>query len=215
MKNGAVSCHTGHFYLEYEPPEGFLEGRIEFSADYWKLGISIYKMLTGHFPFKNEQSIIDDEIPHLQELEISQEAKEILKSLLNKNLFERLGSRKNPRKIKQDLFFKELDWNKLENGQIKPPFKPIVVKNFSINITIKFRILLTFKLKKSSFDVSNFDSELQGKNWDGIELDLENLSEYIEKDFEIISDTVVLNIDLKRLIGSGGFGNVNKTFLFF
>jgi serine/threonine protein kinase len=78
MKNGAVSCHTGHFYLEYEPPEGFLEGRIEFSADYWKLGISIYKMLTGHFPFKNEQSIIDDEIPHLQELEISQEAKEIL-----------------------------------------------------------------------------------------------------------------------------------------
>jgi len=159
MKNGAVSCHTGHFYLEYEPPEGFLEGRIEFSADYWKLGISIYKMLTGHFPFKNEQSIIDDEIPHLQELEISQEAKEILKSLLNKNLFERLGSRKNP--------------------------------------------------------ISNFDSELRGKNWDGIELDLENLSEYIEKDFEIISGTVVLNIDLKRLIGSGGFGNVNKKFLLF
>jgi hypothetical protein len=90
-----------------------------------------------------------------------------------------------------------------------------VVKNFSINITIKFRILLTFKLKKSSFDVSNFDSELRGKNWDGIELDLENLPEYIEKDFERISGTVVLNIDLKRLIGSGGLGNVNKTFLFF
>ena len=130
MKNGAVSSIARHI-LEYEPPEIYTNDRYtEYSADYWALGISIFKMLTGHFPFLNKESIINDDIPVIKNAEISKEAIEILKNLLNKNLFDRLGSRKNPKKIKQDLFFKEINWNALEKREIEPPFKPRVVKNF-------------------------------------------------------------------------------------
>ena len=115
---------------EYAPPELIptLDRRLEFSFDFWTLGISIYKMLTGNYPFLDTESIMNDDIPRLQELSISNEAKEFLKNLLNKNLFERLGSKQNPKNVKQDPFFNEINWEKLENGELEPPFKPVVVK---------------------------------------------------------------------------------------
>ena len=87
-------------------------------------------MFTRKLPFLNKQSILNDEVPGLQELEISSEAKELILSLLNKDLFKRLGSLKNPKKIKEEPFFREINWEKLENGEIEPPFKPIVVNIF-------------------------------------------------------------------------------------
>ena len=128
MTDGAVTTSGKYQILEYEPPEIYTNNsHIEYSADYWALGISMYKMFTGNFPFLNRESIINGEIPEIINIEISKEAIDIIKSLLNKNLFERLGSRKNPKKIKQDLFFQEIDWIAIENLEIKPPFKPNVV----------------------------------------------------------------------------------------
>ena len=115
---------------EYQPPEIFINNRIDHSADFWALGISIYKMLTGNFPFLNIESIENGEIPYLQQLEISDEAKEFIRNLLNKNQFERLGSRKNPNHVKNASFFNEIIWEKIEKCEIDPPFKPIVVIEF-------------------------------------------------------------------------------------
>jgi len=115
---------------EYQPPEIFINNRIDHSADFWALGISIYKMLTGNFPFLNIESIENGEIPYLQQLEISDEAKEFIRNLLNKNQFERLGSRKNPNHVKNASFFNEIVWEKIEKCEIDPPFKPIVVIEF-------------------------------------------------------------------------------------
>ena len=128
MENGAVITRGRHDILEYEPPELYTNNfHIEYSADYWTLGILIYKMFTGNFPFLNTESIINDDVPEMNNIDISDAGREIIKNLLNKNLFERLGSRKNPKKIKQDSFFKEIDWDALEKLEIKPPFKPNVV----------------------------------------------------------------------------------------
>ena len=118
---------------------------IEYSVDYWRLGLIIYQMFTGKLPFLNKQSILNDEIPGLQELEISSEAKELISSLLNKDLFKRLGSLKNPKKIKEEPFFKEINWKKLKNGVIEPPFKPIVVNIFE-----------DFMIKSNSFIILIF-----------------------------------------------------------
>ena len=118
---------------------------IEYSVDYWRLGLIIYQMFTGKLPFLNKQSILNDEIPGLQELEISSEAKELISSLLNKDLFKRLGSLKNPKKIKEEPFFKEINWKKLKNGDIEPPFKPIVVNIFE-----------DFMIKSNSFIILIF-----------------------------------------------------------
>ena len=118
---------------------------IEYSVDYWRLGLIIYQMFTGKLPFLNKQSILNDEIPGLQELEISSEAKELILSLLNKDLFKRLGSLKNPKKIKEEPFFKEINWKKLKNGEFEPPFKPIVVNIFE-----------DFMIKSHLFIILNF-----------------------------------------------------------
>jgi len=105
--------------LEYQPPESNTFS-IEFSADYWALSISIYTMLTN--PFLSLESIQQDGIPD----KISKGAKELIKNLLNKNQFELLGSIKNPLNVKDDLFFKEINWEKLEKGEIEPPLRQIL-----------------------------------------------------------------------------------------
>ena len=111
--------------LEYRSPECLiLEGRIEQSADFWALGISIFKMLSGFFPFLNEKSIKNDEIPDLERPETSREAKKLIKNLLNKNQFKRLGSKKQPFNIKSISFFKEINLESLEKGEVDSPFKP-------------------------------------------------------------------------------------------
>ena len=128
---GTVHASCGHINkYEYRPPEIFINNRVEHSVDFWALGISIYKMLTGNFPFLTRESIKNEEIPNLQQLEISDEAKEFIRNLLNKNQFERLGSRKNPNHVKNASFFNEIVWEKIEKCEIDPPFKPIVVIEF-------------------------------------------------------------------------------------
>jgi len=108
-KDGLVT-DSSNKVLEYRSPEEVtISKRIEYSTDYWALGISMFKMFTGRFPFFNKKSIINDSIPNLKELETSQEAKEVLTNLLNKNHFERLGSRKNKKNVKLDPFFTEIN----------------------------------------------------------------------------------------------------------
>jgi len=115
--------------IEYNAQEiyGFGKFRYEnknsYSIDHWSLGIVIYKCLTGKFPFLYAESIVNDEIPNLNELDISNEAKQIISGLLNKNRDERL----NLSQIKVHEFFKDIDWLKLEKGEIEPPFKPTTV----------------------------------------------------------------------------------------
>lgn len=119
--------------LEYKPPEIFTNGcRVLYSADYWALGVSIYKMLTGIFPFISKESITY-ETPYFYQTVISNEAKEFIKSLLNKNQFERLGSRQNySNLVKNVTFFNGINWDKLAKRHIYPPFKPSVVIIFFI-----------------------------------------------------------------------------------
>jgi serine/threonine protein kinase len=93
-------------------------------------------MLTGNFPFLTRESIKNEELPNLQQLEISDEAKEFIRNLLNKNQFERLGSRKNPNHVKNASFFNEIVWEKIEKCEIDPPFKPIVVIELKNILTI-------------------------------------------------------------------------------
>jgi len=103
-KDGLVT-DSSNKVLEYRSPEEVtISKRIEYSTDYWALGISMFKMFTGRFPFFNKKSIINDSIPNLKELETSQEAKEVLTNLLNKNHFER-WVREKIRKMLNSIHF--------------------------------------------------------------------------------------------------------------
>ena len=115
--------------IEYCPPEIFLhakyqyESKRHFSVDYWTLGIVIYKCLTGQFPFLSIKNLNEDEIPDLNEFNLSDETKQLISSLLNKNRDERLTLTQ----LKEHQFFKDIDWLMLEKGEVEPPIKPFVV----------------------------------------------------------------------------------------
>jgi len=115
--------------VEYTVPESYTIAKFRYtsvrhySIDYWSMGIIMYKCLTGQFPFLNIESLVYDEIPYLNELEISNEAKQFISSILNKNRDER----PTLAQIKQHEFFNNIDWLQMERGEIEPPYKPIVV----------------------------------------------------------------------------------------
>jgi serine/threonine protein kinase len=115
--------------IEYCSPEIFstskfkYESERHFSVDYWALGIVIYKCLTGQFPFLSIISLVEDEIPDLNEFNLSDETTQLISSLLNKNRDERLTLKQ----IKEHQFFKDIDWLMLKKGEVEPPIKPFVV----------------------------------------------------------------------------------------
>ena len=59
--------------------------------------------------------------------EFSSDARDILKRLLDPKVSKRLGSGpEGTEEIKTHAFFKSVDWIKLYNKEIEPPYKPIV-----------------------------------------------------------------------------------------
>ena len=75
-------------------------------------------MLNKRYPFETTESLMFNEMPKLNE-NISEKTCEFLSKLLNKNSLERINSKT----IRNDSYFDDFDWNKLENGQLKPPIK--------------------------------------------------------------------------------------------
>ena len=118
---------NNYLTLEFSAPELQTKDKIEQSVDYWRLGIIIYKMLTGNFPFLSAQSITNDRIPNLNHFYISFEVKEIIAQLLIKTSSQRLGSKLNKKNIKESAFFNDIDWVKLERRELQSPFVPFVV----------------------------------------------------------------------------------------
>jgi len=128
--NGTIYI-DGHGYTEYRPPE-YVD--IDYSCDFWALGILIYKLLTGKFPFVTSDSIRNYtaffDIPNLEELDLKLETKYFISSLLTRDKFKRLGHKNHSFKVKEHKYFEFIDWKKLENFQIEPPYKPNVVMFF-------------------------------------------------------------------------------------
>lgn len=82
---------------------------------------------------------------------------------MTKNPARRLGCSGNESQIRSHAFFKDLDWEALEQRRVKPPFRPRVVRIIiQYKISIFELIELPFCLKilqKSPKDALNFDTE--------------------------------------------------------
>ena len=48
---------------EYSAPECLQSAEIDCSLDFWSLGVLVYKMLTGDFPFPDNNSILNNDVP--------------------------------------------------------------------------------------------------------------------------------------------------------
>ncbi|GLB38393.1 putative haspin like kinase domain containing protein [Lyophyllum shimeji] len=126
---------------EYLAPEILTAQGYDKTIDWWTLGVLLYEMLAGLPPFYDEvtddmyRKILNDPLNFGPEF--GSEAQSVLTGLLTRDPSRRLGVN-GAEEIKRHPFFKNhIDFNKLLQKQIQPPFKPSVA---------------------SPVDVSNFDT---------------------------------------------------------
>ncbi|TRY95558.1 hypothetical protein DNTS_001637 [Danionella cerebrum] len=116
---------------DYIAPEIIMEEPYGVSVDWWALGVLVFEMLSGHAPFEADtedelfECILKDDIIYPSWL--SKEAEDFLRGLLTRDPACRLGCMDcddGEEAITAHVFFKGLDWEKLNRREITPPFTP-------------------------------------------------------------------------------------------
>jgi serum/glucocorticoid-regulated kinase 2 len=123
---------------EYLAPE-ILKGQGHAKAvDWWSLGILLYEMLVGLPPFYSENINEMYELILKAQLKfpnfVPLEAQSLLKGLLEREEFKRLGSGPTDgAEIRNHPFFSNIDWDKLYRKEITPPFIPNIKDDENAN----------------------------------------------------------------------------------
>ncbi|KEY65578.1 hypothetical protein S7711_09239 [Stachybotrys chartarum IBT 7711] len=141
-KNDTTNTFCGT--TEYLAPEVLLdESGYTKMVDFWSLGVLVFEMCCGWSPFYAEdtqqmyKNIAFGKVRFPRDT-LSQEGRNFVKGLLNRNPKHRLGATDDAEELKRHPFFADINWDLLARKLITPPFKP--------------------KLK-SETDVSYFDPE--------------------------------------------------------
>ena len=113
----------------YLAPEVITGKRQTKAIDWWSLGVLIYEMLCGEPPFWDDdgkkllKAILEDSVTFKSN--VSPDAQDLIKSLLEANPDKRLGS-SGVSEIKKHPFFKGINWSDIYTKQVRPPFVPLV-----------------------------------------------------------------------------------------
>ncbi|GAM27975.1 hypothetical protein SAMD00019534_111510 [Acytostelium subglobosum LB1] len=113
---------------DYLSPEILLGTGHGTPVDWWALGIILYEFLTGAPPFNDEtpELIFEHILQNDRELEwqdVSDDAKDLICSLLNPNPSLRLGAN-GANEVKRHPFFKNVDWSTLIDQDMDGIFVP-------------------------------------------------------------------------------------------
>ena len=146
---------------EYAPPEIICYEGHTFMCDWWSFGILLYELLYGYTPFYNEDKDrmydlikngsfsfpkyikVDEEY---KKYKVSDEAKDLIIKLLEKDPGKRLG-KKGLKEIKKHDFFNDIKFSMIRKKKIKAPFKPKIDENNGLeNFDEEF---LNMELKES------------------------------------------------------------------
>ncbi|KAI9663361.1 MAG: Serine/threonine-protein kinase [Alyxoria varia] len=129
---------------EYLAPEVLLdENGYTKMVDFWSLGVLVFEMCCGWSPFYAEdtqqmyKNIAFGKVRFPRDA-LSNEGRNFVKGLLNRNPKHRLGANSDAEELKAHPFFADIDWDALAKKNVVPPFKPRL---------------------KSELDTSNFDPE--------------------------------------------------------
>ena len=134
---------------EYLAPEIITGEGHNRAADWWSYGILIFEMLCGIPPFYCENTermydlITNAELRFPKRIQVSDNAKDLIKKLLIKQQDKRLGVNKGFEEIKTHPFFQGFDFDALLAKKLEAPFIPVL---------------------KDSLDVGNFDEEFTSED---------------------------------------------------
>ena len=115
---------------EYMAPEILKRTGHSFPVDWWSLGIFVYEMITGSTPFytsdRNKMSRMIKKFPVVlpSSIAMSEECKDFIIRLLDKNPDTRLGSKGDLKEILDHPWMKQIDVDKVMNKEIEAPLKP-------------------------------------------------------------------------------------------
>ncbi|XP_060555612.1 G protein-coupled receptor kinase 5-like isoform X2 [Ruditapes philippinarum] len=117
----------------YMAPEVVKNEKYTFSPDWWGLGCLIYEMIEGKAPFrarkeKVKREEVDRRVKEDSETysaKFSEDCRSICSQLLEKDPKKRLGCiETGAREVKEHLFFKNINFKRLQAGMCEPPFMP-------------------------------------------------------------------------------------------
>ena len=115
---------------EYLAPEIITMEGHDKMADWWSFGILLFEMLCGLPPFyvenldKMYELIKNISVKFPRRITLREEAKDVIRKLLEKNPKKRLGSQSGIEEIKSHPFFASIDFNLVEQKKMKAPFVP-------------------------------------------------------------------------------------------
>ena len=115
---------------EYLAPEIITMEGHDKMADWWSFGILLFEMLCGLPPFyvenldKMYDMIKNNPVKFPKRISLSEDAKDIIKKLLEKNPKKRLGAHNGIEEIKKHPFFASIDFDLIVEKKIKAPFIP-------------------------------------------------------------------------------------------
>ncbi|KAF1378693.1 hypothetical protein PFLUV_G00193180 [Perca fluviatilis] len=114
-------------------PELLEKKEYDYTVDYFTLGVTLYEMIAAKGPFRVRgekventevaRRILNDPVSYTPAF--SKESKDICEGLMHKDPAKRLGFKNNEcEELKNQPFFKDINWGRLQSGLLPPPFVP-------------------------------------------------------------------------------------------
>lgn len=169
---------------QYMAPEVLRNEPYSFAVDWWSLGCVAYDLLTGSPPFSgnNNKKIMEKILSSKKSLKypfyLSADAKDFLRKLLNPNADKRIDIDNNFDYVKKHRFFRNIDWDVLEDPsrstETCPPIipvitDPILAENFDLEFTDMaltppnhFDLFLLEKVHPDILQLKNFTFKNEG-----------------------------------------------------
>ena len=127
--NKAANCSDTSGTPGYIAPEVVNGGTSSFSSDFYSVGVIGYELLTGKRPYAfQSKEDLKNALNKSYRGNCSEDFIDFIRGLLKVNSRRRLGA-KGIEEIMSHPWFKNFDWDKLENKELPSPFEGIKLEN--------------------------------------------------------------------------------------